>query len=292
MSSQSINVEQLQKEVLELQDIGFLLPEDTVKRIRTNFYQSETWAEVFWRRRQRHASREDPEIPFVFEHNPQTILEIGSAYGRVLRKLAEINQNRSLKAELTGIELCQHFKSYFQQYSQVYPSLQFCNMIYNDFFGTNALKDHSFDIILLPMNTFAGFPFGFIDTLFKKIKQYLSPKGLWIFSNYKLPQDKPLQWRKGYSGDLLVEIGQGSIALEIYNLEATETQYGMSAVTYMCYNKLTRQYKLKKREIFRTVNELIRPNFLKQLLEDNNFTIELFDDSSHSYVYGLASNSL
>ena len=161
-------------------------------------------------------------------------------------------------------------------------------MIYNDFFGTTALKDHYFDIILLPMNTFVRFPFGFLDTLFKKIKQYLSPQGLWILSNYKLPQDKPLKWKEGYYGELLVELGHGSIASEIYNLEATETHYGMHAVTYMCYNKLNRQYKLEKREIFRTANELILPKSLKKLVNDNDFTIEMFDDSSHSYVYGLA----
>ncbi|MHA2363508.1 MAG: hypothetical protein ACXAC7_06095 [Candidatus Hodarchaeales archaeon] len=91
-----------------------------------------------------------------------------------------------------------------------------------------------------------------------------------------------------HSGELSVELGQEPIAGEYYNFKAKKTSYGAQAVTYMCLNRLTSKYQLKKHEIYRTVREFIQPNSFKKLIEENGFNIKLFDDSSHSLIYGLS----
>lgn len=287
-----VTVPQLENEVEYLKKINFLQLDDQINQIQENLHQQAIWAEVFWLRRHNHAQREDPEIRFLSDQSFRNLLEIGAGYGRVLQKIAKINQKRLFKAKLVGIEICPHFSLYLGTYQRQYPVLKDVEIIFDDFYKTTQFKAHSFDLILLPMNTFPSFPFNRLNGLFSAVKQVLDHKGIWIFSTYKLPQKSTLlefiDKRKGYSSELLGELGQDPIAAEYFTMEARETTYGAQTITYMCYNSLTRVYQLKIREIYRTVQEYILPDHLQSLITNNGFSLVFRDDTSHSSVYGVS----
>ncbi|MFX0050261.1 MAG: hypothetical protein ACFFAJ_01180 [Candidatus Hodarchaeota archaeon] len=279
----------LQEEFHELQQLKFLLPSDKIHDIQFNLHESETWAKVFWRRRHKHAKREDPELPFVFQQNPSTILEVGAGYGRVLRKLIEGNEWNLDSMRFQGIELCPYFKPYFHRYQEQNVSLKKCDIIYEDFLTSSVFERTSFDVILLPMNTLPSFPFSTLEALFAAVQRDLTKEGMFLFSTYKI-QDQILaslnKW-KGHDGELLLELGSGAIAAEFYDFPAIETEYGAQSVTYMCYNTFTRDYTLDKREIFRTTLDFVSQPILHEVIKTSGFSIKILDDSSHSLVYGL-----
>ncbi len=174
----------LQEEFNLLQERKFLLPNDKLSDIKDNLHEHEIWAEIFWRRRNRHIRREDPELSFVFQQNPSTILEIRSAYGRVLRKLVEWDSIKTDSIVFKGIEICEYFKPYFQRYQLEFPSLRKVELIYDNFLTTSRLKEASFDIILLPMNTLPSFPFDHLEALFTTVRKLMTEDGMFLFSNY------------------------------------------------------------------------------------------------------------
>jgi len=219
-------------------------------------------------------------------------LEIGTAYGRVLSKIAVENEEQTTKAKLFGIEICKHCKKYFQAYSKEHPLLEDCNVLFDDFLKTNYVFQKQFDVIVLPMNTFPSFPILMLEDLFSAVRKHLNPNGLWIFSTYK-PKTSDKKYnsenlRKNHSGELLVEIGEDIIAGEHYQFPAIKMDYGMQAITYSLYNRLTREYKLKERGIYRNAREFINPEDLKKIIKDNDFQIKFIDTSSHSAVYCLS----
>ena len=279
----------LQEEFDELQRIQFLLPSDTISDIQFDFHKTATWPEVFWRRRYIHERREDPELTFVFQQNPSSILEVGAGYGRVLRKLVEGKEWNLESIKFQGIETCPHFESYFQRYQREYRSLQNCDIVFEDFLTTAAFEKAFFDVILLPMNTFPSFSFNSLDALFTAVRNHLSDDGMFLFSTYKIPAQLPaaLKQGKGHDGELLLELGMGSIAAEYYEFPAIETEYGAYSVTYMCYNTFTHDYTLKSREIYRYTLDFVSPSILQKVIETAGFSIKILDDSSHSLVYGL-----
>lgn len=280
-----------QEEFNLLQEKKFLLPNDKISDIKYDLYEHNIWAEIFWRRRNIHAQREDPELSFVFQHNPSTLLEIGAAYGRVLRKLMEWEGANTGSMMFKGIEICKYFKPYFQRYQLEYPSLRKAELIYDNFLTTSGLKETSFDIILLPMNTLPSFSYNSLETLFTCVKKYLSKDGMFLLSNYKIPNQTRLRElmsrSQGYSGELDLELGSGFIASEHYDLPAIQTDYGAYIVTYVCFNTFSRNYVLEKRELIRYTLEFILKQKLQKIIEACGFSIEIFDDSSHSFVYGL-----
>ncbi|MFX0211012.1 MAG: hypothetical protein ACFFDT_33850 [Candidatus Hodarchaeota archaeon] len=279
----------LQEEFQELQKIQFLLPRDTISDIKFNFHETETWAKVFWRRRNNHATREDPELPFVFQQNPSTILEVGAGYGRVLKKLIEKNEWHLDSMTFQGIDICTHFKPYFHLYQSEYPSLKNCDIIYEDFLTTSAFKEISFDVILLPMNTLPSFSFSTLDALFAAVQNHLTEDGIFLFSTYKIQGQlsNSLDRWKGHDGELLLELGMDVIAAEYYEFPAAKTEYGAQSVTYMCYNTFSRDYTLKTREIYRHTLYFVSQPILHELIETSGLSIKILDDSSHSLVYGL-----
>ncbi|MHA2363509.1 MAG: hypothetical protein ACXAC7_06100 [Candidatus Hodarchaeales archaeon] len=189
MSNKVENYSLYESEMKILKEKNFLLPDDRVERISLNLHQSQTWADVFWRRRHSHSQREDPETSFIFKYNPKTILEVGTAYGRVLKKIAELNMKHTKKAEIIGIEICHHFKQYFHQYKEENPILKSNKIIFDDFFRTTLLNLNYFDIIILPMNTFPSFDYNQLKFLLSTVKKYLTDKGIFILSTYKLPEN-------------------------------------------------------------------------------------------------------
>ncbi len=279
-----------EKEVERLYRDQFLLPSDHVQDIYQDGYQHETWADVFWRRRFRHSHREDPELKFVFQTSPSNVLEIGAGYGRILQKLLEWKNKDTSAIAFTGIELCTYFQTYFLQYQNLFPSLQRVRMIFDNFLTTSALKDN-YDVILLPMNTLANFPFVQLDSLFKTVHRYLTDEGLFLFSNYKITSSeqliKHINKDTEYSGDLLVDLGSGLLTAEYYDFPSTFTHYGAESITYICYSTFSREYALLKRSIFRSSTIFLLSDYLKQRLSANGFSVVINDDSSHSSVYGV-----
>jgi len=281
----------IESELQKLHESGFLLANESVSDIKTELHISEFWADAFWRRRKNHVRRVDPEIQFIFNNNPQTVLEIGTAYGRVLNKIAIENEKQAKKAQLYGIEICKHCDKYFQAYSKDHPLLKECTIFFDDFLKKNSLQ-MLFDVIVLPMNTFPSFPYSMLERLFSAVKKHLNPNGVFIFSIYKPKTSEngfnPQNLKEDYSGELLIEQGADIIAGEHYLLPAKKKDYGMQSVTYSSYNRLTREYDLKEREIYRTIRNFINPDRLKRILSDNNFHIKLLDTTSHSAIYCLS----
>ncbi len=279
----------LQEEFNNLQEIQFLLPSDKISDIKSNLHETGTWANVFWRRRHNHSKREDPELTFVFQQNPSSILEIGAGYGRVLRKLIEGHEWDLDSMRFQGVELCNHFMPYFHRYQRDHPSLKKCDIIFDNFLTTSAFEGTSFDVILFPMNSFPSFDFGSLKAFFLTVHRHLTKNGMFLFSTYKI-QDQllaSLDLRKGHDGELLLELGQGAIVAEYYEFLVIETEFGAQIVTYMCYNTFSRDYTLETREIFRhTLDFGLQPR-LHEIIETSGFRIKIFDDSSHSLVYGL-----
>ncbi|MFW9854937.1 MAG: hypothetical protein ACFFFG_07740 [Candidatus Thorarchaeota archaeon] len=241
-------------EVEYLKKLNFLQPEDQDTSIQENLHHQAIWADVFWRRRHNHAKREDPELKFIFDRPVRQLLEIGAAYGRILRKIAHVNQKRPDKARLVGIEICSHFDRYFDVYREQHPVLNDVEILFDNFLTTTQLKTHSFDLILLPRNTFPSLPFKTLRTLFSVVKRVLCRKCIWIFSTYRISSKSVLlefiDKRGGFFSELLGDLGEEPIAAEYYTMKAQKTSYGARTITYMCYNSFTRGYKLKKREIF------------------------------------------
>ncbi len=279
----------LQEEFNNLQEIQFLLPSDKISDLKSNLHQTSTWANVFWRRRHSHAKREDPELPFVFQQNPSSILEIGAGYGRVLRKLIDGHEWDLDSMKIQGVEICKYFKPYFHRYQKEHSSLKKCDIIFDDILTTSAFEGISFDLILFPMTSFPSFAFDTLKAFFFAVYRHLTKNGMFLFSNYKI-QDQlltSLDLRKGHDGELLLERGQGAIAAEYYEFPVIETEFGAQIVTYMCYNTFSRNYTLETREIYRHTLDFGFQPLLHEIIETSGFRIEIFDDSSHSLVYGL-----
>ncbi len=275
----------LERELEQLSEMGLSFPLETAQNLG-QLHLSEIWAEIFWRRREQHATREDPEVANVFQTKPHRILEIGAAYGRVTRKIVELKEQLNSTAEIFGIELCPYFSRFFSQYSNEFSQLKEVQMIFEDFFSSQALTSHSFDVIVLPMNTFPSFPIERLPQLFQRALELLSPDGRFIFSTYKLAKGiQPVEAQ--HSGKIRVADGQGPIIGEFFQLPSQPTAYGARLVTYMHYTKLTQEHQKVESYIFRTIQELICHEVLESMISDNAFAIAFCDDSSHSRVYGL-----
>ncbi len=284
--------DEIESELQRLHDFGFLMKNESSSDISNDLHSSEIWADVFWRRRKNHAKRDDPEIQFLFENNPKTILEIGTAYGRVLNKIAVENEKQTNKAKLFGIEICKHCERYFQAYSKKHPLLENSTILFDDFLKTNYVLQKQFDVIILPMNTFPSFPISKLEELFLAIRKHLDSDGSWIFSTYK-PKATNNKFNSenleaNHSGELLIDVNKDVIAGEHYQFPAVKKDYGMRAISYSSYSRLTREYELKERKIYRNTREFINPDYLKKIIEVNDFHINFIDTSSHSAVYSLS----
>jgi hypothetical protein len=149
-------------------------------------------------------------------------------------------------------------------------------------------------VIALPMNTFPSFPISMLEDLFSAVRKHLNPKGSWVFSTYKTKtadnKFNSENLEANHSGELLVELSKDNIAGEHYQFPAVKKDYGMQAITYSSYNRLTREYKLKERIIYRNTREFINPDDLKKIISDYDFHIKFIDTSSHSAVYCLSIN--
>ena len=283
----TIDASILEHEISALRAHEVIFDDEDSHDISSSLHLSPTWADVFWRRRYSHSSRPDPEIPFIFKDHPKTVLEIGSAYGRILRKILEYRSSLDYHPEIEGIELCPSFSKYFELYKTEYPILNDTHIGFDDFFTAEKLLSNQFDVVVLPMNTFPSFSYNTLDSLFKRVLSLLNENGKFIFSTHKYEKVKSLKPGQKHDGTLQFELSEDIIASEYFSFPLTKTDYGLQIVTYLIYNRFSRKYQLKKREIFRTIEEFIEPLLLKELINKHGFSIQLIDDSSHSSVYVL-----
>jgi phospholipid N-methyltransferase len=271
-------------EISILKDNKILHETENRNSINNNVYSLEIWADAFWRRRNNHAKRLDPEIDIVLSYSPSKVLEIGPAYGRVTRKLIE-TANYSM--ELSGIELNQYFEKYTNIYAGTYPSLNSVNFIFDDFMEFRMESGREYDLIVFPMNTFPSFPIEKLSNLFDSVKYNLQEDGTFVFSTNKFPHNVDKYSEHSYGGELLVELKQDPIAGTFYTFPGIETEFGYQLISYSIYTRFDNVCIPKERIVNRSINNFYRPEILEQLINENGFIINSIDNSSHSSVYCL-----
>jgi len=284
MKSFESNMDVIEQEISELHKNGFLLPNESIKDISGSIYDSSIWAEVFWRRKESHESRDDPEIRFVFESDPEKILDIGSAYGRVLKKLVQEKQKYGSNAAIHGIELCQEFESYYKKYVRENESLREVKMMYGDFLTTKKIEKESYNVILLSMNTLPNIPVKEVEKWFNRVHDMLVDGGFWIFTTHKY-RPSIINTGKEFSGDILVKCGEGPIINETFSFNVKKAYHGSTLVSYSRYSKLSRDHHLESSYLYKSTIEFFSLPFLDEIARKNSFKTVIRDDSSHSLVH-------
>ena len=240
-------------EVEFLKEFGFLPKDTKTEEILLGSYSFPEFAEIFWRRRNSHAKRPDPEIKHIKKAGQQTILEIGCAYGRFTRKILEIDNAHSLR--VTGIELIKEFESFKNIYMDDYPTLEGCRFVYDSILNAKLhFKEGEFDLIVIPMHTFENFTIGFIEELMQIISYLLAFNGVFLFSVNKkrgIEEEKAWFFYEDYSGELQVEKNKDPIASVAYSYPATKKEYGFQTLQYVVYYFMNRDLIPKKRIITR-----------------------------------------
>ncbi len=256
--------------------ISDILSDGDITNIRSDLHRSKLWADSFWRRKNYHSRRIDPEIELLRSMKFDTILEIGAAYGRIANKITE-----KMNINYTGIEICDYFKPYYNEYNKEGKF----EIIFTDFF--DKMIDKTFDIVLLPMNTFPTFTYSSISMLLDKVKKYLNDDGKFIFSTYKLHEDinsdNINRYKRRIAGELLIDI-KDRIALESHQYSLEITEYGASSKSIQMYHRLDNKYNILEKELFWTYIEYITHDSLLELLINSDFKVEV-NETSHSMVY-------
>lgn len=283
--------EKLSDEIELLKQLEILDQEDSVDMILEGFYQSSVWPEVFWRRKNSHAKRPDPEIPFIKKLQPKNVLEIGSAYGRVTRKIIALQQekNPSLSSmEVTGLELNPYFQDYVALYSKEYPELSNAKFIYGSIFDSEVIFSGSlFDVVVIPMHTVPNFPFDKLDNLFKNLRHIVKQDGHCIFSvhNRKFDDFSKVSKKDWMDGELLIEKGKKPIASICYGFPIKQTAYGYSSLYYCNYYLLNKKMCSEKKIISRSVTEFIKVDVMKEIIKRNGFVVDFIDEKTFSRIY-------
>jgi SAM-dependent methyltransferase len=269
----------------------FLAPEDTKEMISIGFYQSPMWPEAFWRRRKTHAKRPDPEIQFIKDLHPKSVLEIGSAYGRVTKKIINLQQEIDTSfptLEITGLELNPNFQEYIDFYSEEFPELLKAKFVFGSIFDAeNVFPESYFDLVVIPMNTVPNFPFEKLDLLFKNLRYIIKQNGHCIFSVHKRKIDEKmiLSEKDWLDGELLVERGKNPIASICYGFPIEKTDYGHSSIYYCKYFLLNNKMNSEKKIISRSVTEFFNVDALEEIIKNNGFQVHFVDEESFSRVY-------
>lgn len=271
----------------ELKAKKFLQEHEDHSSLRTDLHHTKFWADSFWGRRDSHVRRLDPEIAHIKQLQPQSILEIGAAYGRIINKI--IKEYPDETPELTGIDVCTHFAPYFDKYKQDNPHLEKVKMVYDDFFKTDKLG--KYDMIMLPMNTFPSFPKDTIKPLLETVREYLKPEGTFLFSTYKYPKDEDAyirEMKNNYHGGEFLAGQENHLIVELLRNKVIKQDYGIHGSSFQSINRVSRKYELLERAVFHTGTNWYNPSFLRSIIEKNGFKIQVWDDTSHSLVVGIS----
>ena len=284
--------EMIEKEIEDLQLNKFLEPNDSFDDILTNHYDSKDWADAFWSRRFSHSRRPDPEVEIVFKTDPESILDIGSAYGRVLKKFCEEKEKQKLSTQIVGIERCQYHEENFKLFQKQEPLLNDVKLFFEDFFDSKQLKGKKFDVIVLSMNTFPEFGSIGIPMLFKTVKNYLNNTGRFIFSSPKYLDDEPVDklLKVDNSAQLILNEGEKPIILDVYTKKNILENGEIEKISYFVYYQFSDYYKERKKRIYRITGSILRKGQILQKIQDNGFIVEKVDDASHSFVFVCKKN--
>lgn len=279
--------EEISRELDILKAKKFLEPDDSINDIQTNHYETQTWADAFWQRRVSHATRPDPEIEVIFDYKPSSVLEIGAAYGRILKKLDEERAKRKIQTELVGIELCPYLEKYFIKFKEQENMDHDIIILYDDFFNSKKLKGRKFDIIALTMNTFPEFGPEGIPMLFRTAEKYLSEDGRFMFSSYKLPDDFPVEklLRERSSSELVLEDKEHPIIHEFTELITLLASKEVKKVGYQVNYKFSNYYRTREKTIYRNIALLLRRSQIEQKIQENGFVLEEVRSDQYSYVF-------
>lgn len=295
MSNISLS-EEISKELEVLKERHFLEPEDSVNDIQTNHYETQIWADAFWQRRVSHATRPDPEIEAIFDYNPSSVLEIGAAYGRILKKLGEERAKRNMqtKTKLVGIEKCPYLEEYFNKFKKQENLDQDISILYDDFFNSTNLAGKKFDIIALTMNTFPEFGLEGIPLLFKTAEKYLSEHGRFMFSSYKLPDDFPVEklLRERSSSELVHMEGKKPMINEFTELLTLLASQEVKKVGYQVNYRFSDHYKTREKTIYRKTGLYLRKFQIEQKISENGFILEEVRSDQYSYVFVCKKNKI
>ena len=279
--------EMIEKEIEDLQLKKFLEPNDSIDNILSNHYDSKDWADAFWSRRFSHSSRPDPEVEIVFETNPESILDIGSAYGRVLKKFCEEKEKRKLPTQIFGIERCQYHEENFRLFQEQEPLLNDVQLFFEDFFDSKQLKGKKFDVIVLSMNTFSEFGPNGIPMLFKTVQNYLTGTGRFIFSSAKYLDDEPVDklLKVDNSAQLILNKGEKPIILDVYTKKNINKNGEVEKISYFVYYHFDDYYKERQKRIYRITGSILRKGQILKKIQENGFKIEKVDDAFHSFFF-------
>ncbi len=283
--------DKISNEIELLKQMGILDEDDSIDVIHEGFYQCSEWPEVFWRRRNLHAKRPDPEMLIIKNLKPKKVLEVGSAYGRVTRKIIALQQEEDTSLSsmaVTGLELNPYFQEYTSLYSKEYPELSKAKFVHGSVFEVEkVLSGMEYDVVVIPMNTVPNIPFEKLDDLFKSLKHVVNQDGHCIFSvhNRNFYENNTITSKDILDGELLVERGKKSIASICYGFPIRKTAYGYSSIYYCIYFLLNRKMCSEKRIITRSVTEFVNTNVMKKIITNNGFEIDFIDDKSFSRIY-------
>ncbi len=237
-------------------------------QVNENYHLSKFWADIYWSRRVAHSNREDPELDQIKKISPDSLLEIGSAYGRILRKLKALLP----KTDLHGIEICPYFEDYRKEYlsGDFDEYLMEQNIVTGDFFQHDFGR--KFDVILLPMNTFPSFPEDLIVPLLSRVKELLNSEGRFVFSSHRYGENSKEPSLLTDTTDYVEEIG----------MEFRYIQFGPFRFDGGHYYDSFHVFG--EDAVFRTRRSVYKPEYLEDILHSQGAEVST-DDSSHSTVW-------
>lgn len=287
-----------ENQLQDLQNIHFLSTSETIDDIREDLHFTKLWADSFWRRRKQHSNRPDPEVSILNnlefqEHTAPNVLEIGFAYGRFAKKALEVLPSTT---QYYGLEVCKHFAPYYNQYwsSAALSEIQLLMVLDNFFKPATSLLPLSFDLIILPMNTFPTFLHSALSRFMNRLSEMLSEKGSFIFSTHKPPKDlesrslEDLQqkFQGDRGGSVHVDV-EDRIYLEWYPFTFARRDYGLHVKNVQCYLRYSNSFDLLEKGTFWTQVEFYTQEYLHSLVQSHSMRLELLDDQSHSLVYQI-----
>lgn len=193
--------------------------------------------------------------------NPDSVLEIGAAYGRVMKKLM-----RELPdPKIMGIEICEHFEKFRNEFLREHAD----KLVFGDVFTTDLGK---FDVVVLPMNTMPGFPPEMVPKLLCRVRELLNTDGTFVFFLHKFKEKIVMKSRE--TSSLIDTLG--------INAKFTSTTPVLVEEGW----KIGTEHLFMDRQpvIYQTATYIFKDEFYMRLLENEGWHYNA-DRSSHSNVW-------
>ncbi|MCY3413416.1 MAG: methyltransferase domain-containing protein [Candidatus Heimdallarchaeota archaeon] len=253
--------------------------------IITNPYQLSIWSAYFWRRREAHQARPDPELNHVSVSTGDRILEVGSAYGRFTRKLVE---KFGEKCEIHGLELNDTFEKYIHMFTRDHPELSVVHFTFGSILDAKSVySEVKFDCIIIPMHTFPSFASENLPKLLANIRSILSPGGICVFSTRKFRKIDPSSFTDSFDGFFDLEMKENALSTIVYSFPSTVTVYGSQTISYQLYLEFDENYDVIQKYLVRSSSDYIHQDILEKVIVENKFEIESVIEEEFSIVYRI-----